>query len=180
MQPVPRIPYEDLPPDLKAELAPRVERLGYLGEFFQIGAHQPEALGHFIRYTETLKDVLPSNLVELSALTVSTWSGNAYERVQHERLSLKLGFSEAWVRQIEALDPGASDGLYPVEKLAQKMVLAVIRTQGREARPQSDALLAATDPATVVGVLMTVGRYLAHSAICNTLGVQPPVASPLA
>jgi len=174
-----RLSFDALPPTLQDELRPRFERLGYLGEFFQVGAHQPEALGHFIRFTESLKDALPANLVELCALTVSSWSGNAYERVQHERLSLKLGFGEAWVREVERLDPDGTQALSDVEKAVQQLVLAIAPSQGRDARPSADALLAMTDAATLVGVLLTVGRYLAHSAFCNTLQIQPPVPSPL-
>ncbi len=176
---IPRISFENLTPELQRELDSKYRRLGYLGEFFQVSAHQPEALGHFIRFTETLKDALPINLVELLALTVSTWSGNAYERVQNERLALKSGLSEAWVRDVERLVPGEAGGLDATEKATQVLALAVAKSQGRGAEGEADALLALSDPATVMGVLLTVGRYLAHSAICNTLKLQPPVPSPL-
>ena len=175
-----RIPYENLPFDLKARLAPRVERLGYLGEFFQLGAHQPEALGHFIGFTETLKEKLPDNITELTALTIATWSANAYERVQHERLCLKLGFTEEWVRTIERLDPATALSITPVERAAQALVLAVVISMGREAQAERDAFLALTDAQTLVGVLFTIGRYLSHAAFCNTLGVVQPFESPLA
>jgi len=33
-------------------LRPRVERLGYLGEFFRYTAHQPQALISFLDFTE--------------------------------------------------------------------------------------------------------------------------------
>lgn len=176
---VPRIGFDALPPELHDLLAPRVKRLGYLGEFFQVGAHQPEALGHFIRFTESLKDALPSNLVELSALTVSTWSGNAYERVQHERLSLKLGQSLDWVRDVERLAPDTAKHLSEVEEAAQRLILAVVKSQGRDARADAESFLRLSDAPTLIGVLLTVGRYLAHSAVCNTLGIKPPVSSPL-
>jgi hypothetical protein len=35
------------------------------------------------------------------------------------------------------------------------------------------------DSERFVAVMLTVGRYLAHSAICNTLQFTAPVASPL-
>ncbi len=36
--------FDDLDPALREVLRARVERLGYLGEFFQCAAHQPAAL----------------------------------------------------------------------------------------------------------------------------------------
>lgn len=179
MQTPPRIDFDQLTEGLKRELDSKVSRLGYLGEFFQVSAHQPEALGHFIRFTETLKEALPINLVELLALTISTLSGNAYERVQHERLALKSGLSEAWVRAAERLAPDTAPELNAVERAAQRLALAMARNQGRGAKSEADALLALTDSARLMAVMLTVGRYLAHAAICNTLEIKPPVSSPI-
>jgi len=175
---VPRISYDALPAKLQDELAAKVERLGYLGEFFQVAAHQPDALYHFNRFTETLKEALPHNLVELLALTLSTWSENFYERVQHERLALKLGMSEAWVKEVERLTPDDTTRLTPTEKAAQTLALSMAKTQGRGARADAEAFLKLTDHKTLVGVMLTVGRYLAHSALCNTMQLKPPVPSP--
>src|SRR6267378_7631007 len=98
-----RLSITDLDPDLAELLRPKVERLNYLGEFFQCTGHQPRALISFYTLTEDLKKALPDNLTELVALTIATKMNNAYERVQHERLSLKLGLSEAWVREVGSL-----------------------------------------------------------------------------
>src|SRR2546428_11186740 len=97
---IPRLSMADLDPELARLLRPKVERLNYLGEFFQCTGHQPRALISFYTLTEDLKEALPDNLTELVALTVAVKMNNAYERVQHERLSLKLGFSEAWAREV--------------------------------------------------------------------------------
>jgi len=176
---VPRISFEALPESLRRELDAKVHRLGYLGEFFQVCAHQPEALRHFIRFTETLKDALPVRWVELLAITLATWSGNDYERVQHESLALKLGMSEAWVRDVERLTPDATVELDEIEKVVQRFALAMAKTHGRGAGREVDALLAMTDPATLMCVILTIGRYMAHSAICNVMQLKAPVASPL-
>jgi hypothetical protein len=176
---VPRISFEQLPQSLRQALDAKVKRLGYLGEFFQVSAHQPEALGHFIGFTDTLKDALPIGIVEMLALTLSTWSGNAYERVQHERLALKSGLSEEWVRDVERLAPAKSEQLSEIEKAAQALALKIAPTQGRGAKPEADAVLALSDAPTLMAILLTIGRYLAHAAICNTLEIQPPVTSPL-
>jgi alkylhydroperoxidase family enzyme len=174
-----RIPFDELTPEVRQSLESKVRRLGYLGEFFQVSAHQPEALLHFIRFTDTLKEALPINLVELLALTLSTWSGNDYERVQHERLAMKSGLNEAWVRAVEKLAPDDTAGLDEKERATQRLALTVARSQGREARGDADKLLALSDETLLVGVMLTIGRYLAHSAICNTFGLKPPVPSPL-
>src|SRR5438552_1200586 len=97
---IPRLKAEELPHDVAAFLRPRVERLRYLGEFFRCTAHQPKALLSFLRFTDDLKHALPDNLTEVVELTVARGMNNAYERVQHERLSLKLGFGEIWVRTV--------------------------------------------------------------------------------
>jgi hypothetical protein len=180
MADLPRIPYEKLPPQLKDELRAKVERLGYLGEFFQIGAHQPEALYHFNRFTETLKKALPDNIVELLALTLSCWSGNDYERVQHERLALKMDLSREWVLDVERLAPDSAAHLSDMEKAVQRLALAVAKSQGRDAKAEADSFLALAGPERTMAVMMTIARYLAHSAICNTFKFAPPVASPFA
>src|ERR1700723_620345 len=95
----PRLSAKEMPPELASFLHPRIKRLGYLGEFFQCTAHQPEALLSFLEFTDHLKHALPNNLTEVVSLTVAQLAGNRYERVQHERLSLKLGFGENWVRE---------------------------------------------------------------------------------
>src|ERR1700704_1075836 len=100
---IPRLSITDLDPDLAELLRPKVERLNYLGEFFQCTGHQPRALISFYALTEDLKKALPDNLTELVALTIATKMNNTYERVQHERLSLKLGLSEEWIREVISL-----------------------------------------------------------------------------
>ncbi len=58
---VPRIEFEDIEPTLKELFRPRVERLGYLGEFFRVMSAQPEAMKGFFAITEGLKTALPDN-----------------------------------------------------------------------------------------------------------------------
>lgn len=176
---IPRISFDNLPQELKAELNSKVRRLGYLGEFFQVCAHQPVALGHFIRFTETLKDALPINLVELCALTISTWSENAYERVQHESLALKLGMTKGWVHDVQRLEPDSAAQLNEIEKAVQRLALAMAKTQGRHAGRELAELSKLGNPQLLTGILLTVVRYIAHSTICNALKLVPPVMSPM-
>src|SRR5579884_2613874 len=97
MADIKRLSYDDLEPSLRETLRPKVERLGYLGEFFAVGGHQPVATRLFQEFTEALKASLPSELTESVALGVASTLGNAYEQAQHEQLSSKLGFSDEWI-----------------------------------------------------------------------------------
>src|SRR5688500_19029149 len=102
---VERLSFDRLAPKVQDVLRARVERLGYLGEFFQCAGHQPDVLAPFMEMTEALKKALPDRLTEVGALTVACLMGNDYERHQHERLSAKLGFGAGWVAAVERLAP---------------------------------------------------------------------------
>jgi hypothetical protein len=176
----PRIAFADLPRGLRKQLRPRVDRLGYLGEFFQVAAHQPEALGHFIGFTETLKLSLPLRLVEVIALTVAAETGNDYERVQHERLALSIGLEE---HEVRALVDGSIDGATTFDETeiaAAELARAVTRARGRSCREPYERLEALAPPEVAVACLMVATRYLAHATMANTWGLKPPVESPLA
>ena len=171
-----RIGFDELDSALRETLAPRVERLGYLGEFFQCAAHQPAALVSLDALTAQLRGALPDSAAEVVALTVAAVTGNDYERHQHERLSLQLGFTEAWVRGVTALrldESGDGDGD------VQRAVIALLEDRGRGAGPLVDALAATRGDAFAVAVLLLTGRYLLHSTFVNALGLAPPVPSPL-
>jgi hypothetical protein len=194
---IPRLPADELRSDVADMLRPRVERLGYLGEFFKCAAHQPAALMSFMAFTEDLKRALPERLTETVALTVSTELENAYERHQHERLCLTLGFGEPWIRAVEALEPNADvarpprghDGaagspappvLSDAERRIRTLTLAVVRRHGKGATVELDAVVAAIGHEQAVGVLMLIGRYVTHALMVNALDLAPPVASPIA
>jgi alkylhydroperoxidase family enzyme len=179
VQQLPRLALESLPAELRALLSPRVERLGYLGEFFQTAAHQPEALAHFVRFTESLKAALPPRISELVALTVAAFAENRYERVQHERLALSLGFSADWIRDVLRLAPQQAPALDAEERAAQAFVLDVAARCGRGVSDTAERYLALAGPERFVAVLLATGRFLAHAAFCNAVGARPPVASPL-
>lgn len=166
----------ELPDDLAEHLGPRVKRLGYLGDFFRYCGHQPTALLHFDRFTEALKKAVPADLTETVALTIATAAGNEYERVQHERLAGKLGFSAAW---IEALTSGTPDpaGLSDEQSEARALALAMFGGEWDRAQSCLAALAGRVGQERAVGVLMLVGRYLAHAAISNTLHLAIPPAA---
>ncbi len=173
---IPRLEFDQLEPALAEALRPRVERLGYLGEFFKCTAHQPEALRAFIEFTETAKGGLPKRLVETVALTCATYMGNAYERNQHERLSVRLGFGKPWVTAVEAPDPDAG-ALGEDEKRVQRYVLKALDSKGQAASGEFAQLVAALGHEQAIAVLMVTGRYVVHALVVNTLGLAPPVPS---
>lgn len=176
---IPRLTEKELPPELASFLRPRVERLGYLGEFFQCTAHQPEALLSFLEFSERLKHSLPNNLTEVVSLTVARLMDNSYERVQHERLSLKLGFTEKWIREVLSLSSDGNVAMSDQEVLTQRMVIAVVTRKGHDTTRELEAVVQSIGPAKTIAVLMLVGRYMTHAMIVNALSLAPPVPSPL-
>ncbi len=171
---IPRLSAKEMPPALASFLSPRIKRLGYLGEFFQCTAHQPEALLSFLEFTEHLKHALPSNLTEVIALSVAVLMENDYERVQHERLSLKLGFSEGWLREVLSLGGDSSGILSQQEWAVQQLVIAVAKRRGHNTTGEFEAVTRAIGPSEAIAVLMLIGRYMTHALIVNTLDLSPP------
>jgi len=172
---IPRLSMAELDPDLAELLRPRVERLNYLGEFFQVTGHQPRALIAFYTLTEDLKKALPDNLTELVALSIATKMDNAYERVQHERLSLKLGFGEAWIGEVTSLLSKRGRTLSENEVIVQKLVLAVIERGGHDTGAELEEVVEAIGHEQGIAVLMLIGRYVMHAMIANSLALKPPV-----
>ena len=176
---IPRLSMAELEPQLAELLRPKVERLNYLGEFFQCTGHQPEALISFFTLTEDLKKALPDNLTELVALTIATRMDNAYERVQHERLSLKLGFSREWLREVESLETRTESQLSPTELRVQQLAIAIIDRQGHGTKDELEEVIRDIGHKRAVAILMLIGRYVMHALIANSLELEPPVSSPL-
>jgi alkylhydroperoxidase family enzyme len=173
---VPLIGIDELDPIVRQRLQSKVDRLGYLGGFFQLTAHQPESLAAFIDYTDATKRALPDDLAEIVALTVATATGNDYERHQHERLSVKIGLGEDWVAAVESLDPD-SPSLTPEQQAIQRWVLAVLKEHGRGTESELDGLVRELGPKAAIAVALMCGRYVAHATISNSFGIQPPVPS---
>jgi len=171
-----RLEFEDLPDELRIALEPRVKRLGYLGEFFKVAGHQPDALIAFMEFTDAAKGRLPKRVVETIALTVAVATGNTYERNQHERLSVRLGFGRDWVAAVEQLKPSA-DRIGQEEAAVQAFVTAALASNGRGVDTLLKDVCQVLGPAEAVAVLMVMGRYVTHSLMVNSLGLAPPVPS---
>ena len=167
--PVAVVPYEAMPSTLQEELAPRVRRLGYLGGFFGLAAHQPDALLHFTRFTETLKAALPEGLSDLVALAAA--AGNPYEVVQHIRLARTHGRPDSWIRAVTEGRPGGD--MNPGEQEVLALVLTV--RDGANAGAQLRAVVARLGEPAAVAILLLLGRYVAHGLVSHALGLGPPV-----
>lgn len=172
-----RFQFDELDPRARDLLRERVERLGYLGEFFQVTGAQPSLLAPFMEMTLAFKDLLPQRLIEVGALTVASLMENRYELHQHERLSAKLGFGEEWIRAVEALSPDSAPGLSGDEQAVQRLVIAMVERRGKDVEPELDAVVGAIGAEQTVAVMFLVGRYITHALIVNSLALAPPVAS---
>ncbi len=171
-----RLDFADLEPTLAAALEPRMKRLGYLGEFFRCVAHQPAALLSFHEFTANAKQGLDDRVIETVALTMSVYMENDYERNQHERLSVRLGFGRDWVEEVEKLSPDDAD-LSDIEKAVQLYCLKAAETKGKDAAREFERVIDELGPEGAIAVLMVLGRYVVHGLIVNTLDLAPPVPS---
>lgn len=174
---IPRLEMDALRPDLAAYLEPRVKRLGYLGELFKCAGNAPDVTLQFMQFTDALKDALPDRLTELGALTVAGFMENRYERHQHERLSVKLGFPREWIAQVMRLAPAEADQLSAVEKAAQTYALAALRTRGLDVQGEFESLAKLVPASEAMAFVLLVGRYVTHAMVVNTLRLAPPVPS---
>jgi alkylhydroperoxidase family enzyme len=170
----------DLPARLRERLQPRVDRLGYLGAFFTHAGHQPDALLHFYEFTEVLKAALPERTVEIIALTIAGDTGNAYERIQHERLAIRIGMDPNEVRALShgTLHPFPS--FSPAERAAHVLATCVTRRFGSGCEPAFLRLKRLVGDEEAVACLLLAGRYVAHATIANVWRLEVPVASPFA
>lgn len=174
---LPRLELADFPAELAASLEPRVKRLGYLGEFFKCAANHPRGLAAFNDLTEASKDGLSDRLVEVVVLTCTVWMGNAYERHQHERLSVRLGLGRDWVAAVNALTPDVHSVLTGEERSVQRLTLAVLASRGKAAGELFESAVQSLGPQGAMAILMVISRCVAHGLIVNTLELEPPVPS---
>ncbi len=174
---IPRLEMDDLDPQLRETLQPRVDRLGYLGEFFKCTGHAPDVLRHFMEMTEALKKAVPEKITETVALTIAVKTGNDYERNQHERLSNKLGFGKDWISAVEKLDPENQALLSNSERIVQQYTLVAIDRNGNDCQIEFEQVLDVLEISEAIGVLMLIGRYMTHAIAVNTLNLVPPKPS---
>ena len=174
---IPRLELGEMRADLAEYLAPRVARLKYLGELFKCAAHAPGVLVSFMHFTDALKEALPDALTETAVLTTATLMDNRYERNQHERLSVRLGYGRDWVAEVERLKPDEATHMSELERAVQRYVIAAVESRGQQASAEFDALAALVPPSEAIAITMLVGRYITHALVVNTLKLSPPIPS---
>ena len=174
---IPRLSFEEMAPRLQGILRSRVERLGYLGEFFQYSGALPDVLAPYMEMTEALKQALPDRLTETGALTVARLMGNRYELHQHERLSVKHGFGEDWVAAVERLSPDDAPLLSGKERAVQRLAMAMVERRGVGVSREIEVAIEQVGADQALAVMFLVGRYITHALIVNGLELQPPVPS---
>lgn len=173
---IPRLEFDQLPESIARLLAAKVERLGYLGEFFARTAHQEAALKAFIEFTDAAKGALEMRIVELIALTIAEMKDVAYERHQHERLAVKLGYGADWVRAVQALDPEQA-ALADDERAVQRYLIRALETDGHGATGLLDAMVERLGHDDAVAVMMVMARYLGHAVMVSSMNIPAPVPS---
>jgi alkylhydroperoxidase/carboxymuconolactone decarboxylase family protein YurZ len=174
---IPALEFEQLPPSIAELLRSKYERLGYLGEFFARTAHQEDALKAFIEFTNASKGALDTRQVELIALTVACIKNVAYEKNQHERLAVRLGFTRDWVLEVELLQPELATLLNESEKQVQLFVIEALRNEGMGSDKALQAIVKNMGVENAVAVMMVMARYVAHGLMVNCLGITAPVPS---
>lgn len=174
---IPALEFEQLPPAIADLLRPKYERLGYLGEFFARTAHQEHALKAFIEFTNASKGALDMRHVELIALTVACIKNVAYEKNQHEQLSVRLGFTRDWVLAVEQLQPEQALLLDETEKKVQQFVIEALHSGGEDSAAALQAVTESLGVENAVAVMMVMARYVAHALMVNCLDIPAPVPS---
>jgi hypothetical protein len=174
---VPRVAWENFPEGLKAALKPKVDRLGYCGEIWQVGANLPKSMLSFCNMTEDLKDEIPMKLVELTALTCAGVMGNEYEKNQHEQLADKLGYGRDWIADVNKLNPTDAPKLSAEEQKVQKFIIAAIYRRGHDSAALFEDVVKAVGAKAATGVLLSIGRCIQHAIFRNVLELAPPVSS---
>jgi alkylhydroperoxidase family enzyme len=172
-----RLAFDELDPALRAELQPVVDRLGYFGEFFQVCGAVPGAVSGFMAYTKAVKAPLSDAENEVLALAVCAELGAAYELIQHERLSVRLGLQPEWIAAAEGRQGADAARLSAAETALRTLALAALRRMGRDCAAELAAAAALLGPQKAAAALMQVTRFMGIAVLCNSLSLSLPVAS---
>lgn len=170
---------EQLDPTVTGKLGPIIERVGYFGEFFAYAGHAPAVLAAFLDYTTTLKPHLPDRLNEVIALTVCARYRSPYERVQHERLSLRLGFPKAWIAELVSGREAQISALAEDERALRTLANAVLDRNGEDVEAELQNVARFLDPSQLVAALHQIVRLQGICIISNVFGLEAPAPSPI-
>lgn len=174
---IPRLSFAQLDPALADYLKPTVDRLGYLGEFFQTAAHVPDALRQFMEYTKAVKSPLADNLNEVLALAVCAALGARYELIQHERLARRLGFTLEWIAAAKGDVETRTGLLDEEERVARELALTMLKDFGRGAAGPIERANSVLGPQRAIAALLQITRFTMIASLCNALDLALPVQS---
>lgn len=174
---IPRLAFENVDPPLRDMLKPTVDRLGYFGEFFQVAAHIPGAIPAFMQYTGAVKAKLSDSENEVLALSVCTMLEADYERIQHERLARKLGFSLDWIAAAEGRPGSHPSALGDGERCLQALAQAMVQSHGLRSDAELAAVTSRLGHEKAVAALLQISRFVTIALLCNALGLTLPVPS---
>ncbi|WP_176244884.1 carboxymuconolactone decarboxylase family protein [Oceanibacterium hippocampi] len=154
-----------------------MERLGYFGEFFQVAGHVPESITTFMKFTAAVKAPLSDRQNELLALTVCAALGGDYERIQHERLSVRLGLDKAWIAALTGRADADEDLLTDEDKALRNLALAVVERRGVDVDAELRAVRACLDEEKTVAAMLQITRFSLIATLNNAFAMKLPVPS---
>ena len=172
-----RLGFSAIPASLQQELRPAVDRLGYFGEFFQVIAGVPDAVGSFMAFTKAVKAPLDDAENEVIALAVCSALGDRYERVQHERLSVRLGLAPEWVAAAEGRAGANASLLDTGQRALRDLALAIVARRGTECTAEVRAVSDLLGSTKAAAALLQTTRFMTIATLCNALQLNLPVAS---
>lgn len=172
-----RFSLEELEPALRAELEPTAARLGYFGEFFQVFGAVPGAVSAFIGYTKAVKAPLGDNENEVLALAVCAALGDSYERIQHERLSIRLGLPMEWIAAAEGREGADMSLLGTQEAALRKLALGIVASHGKGCSMIVAEAVAVLGAQRTTAALLQVTRFMSIATLSNALEMSVPVPS---
>jgi hypothetical protein len=137
----------------------------------------PEAVIAFLDYTAACKAPLADRHNQVLALRVCSRLGADYERIQHERLSDRLGLDRAWIAAAEGR-PGADAAvLADDEAELVRLADAMLDTGGRGVDAELAAVVGRLGPAGAVAALLQITRFQTVAGLVHALGLELPVPS---
>lgn len=172
-----RHPLTELAASLQQELQPVVDRLGYFGEFFQVFGQVPSAMETFMGYTRSVKAPLSDAENELLALTVCASLGADYERIQHERLCVKLGIGLDWIAAASGRAGHDPSWLSESEQGLRRLALAIVERHGKNCQDEISACVSAIGQIKTKAALLQITRFTAIATLCNCDQLALPVPS---
>jgi alkylhydroperoxidase family enzyme len=124
-------------------------------------------IAHYIRWDMRLD----TRLRELAIIQVGYSTGCAYEYVQHVRIGLESGLTDADVKAVAEETAGQATSLAPLEKTVLQATREMVEGPG-VSEPTFEALRKELDNEEIVNLLFTIGNYFGVSRVLTSLQVD--------